>query len=154
MYKQISINGKDYKLEYSIEASLYSDCVSSITGILTDAAIAEKEKDVKKLLEGMSNIPQTALIIFYAGLMEAHGNHPNGDGSVPDIQTAKSLIAEFMREHHEDEYGNFYGVMQMCIEQMGEDGFFDLVGLNSMMETKPKKSRKTPQDHQKKTTDK
>lgn len=102
----------------------------------------------------MSNIPQTALTIFYAGLMEAHGNHLKGDGSVPDIQTAKSLIAQFMKEHKDDEYGNFYGVMQMCIEQMGEDGFFDLVGLNAMANTKPKKQRKTPQDHQKKATDK
>lgn len=154
MYKQISINGKDYKLEYSIEASLYSDCVSSIANMLADAAMAEKEQDVKKLLNGMSNIPQTALTIFYAGLMEHHGNHPNGDGTVPDIQTAKDLIAQFMKEHKEDEYGNFYGVMQMCVEQMGEDGFFDLVGLNAMVETKPKKQRKTPQDHQKKATDK
>lgn len=154
MYKQISINGKDYKLEYSIEASLYSDCVSTIAGMLADAAIAEKEQDVKKLVEGMANIPQTSLTIFYAGLIEHHGNYPNGDGTVPDIQTAKSLIAQFMKEHKEDEYGNFYGVMQMCVEQMGEDGFFDLVGLNAMVETKPKKQRKTPQDHQKKATDK
>ena len=69
---------------------------------------------------------------------------------MPDIQTAKGLIAEFMREHKEDEYGNFYGVMQMCIEQMGEDGFFDLVGLNAMTEgMKKKKPRKVPQDHKK-----
>lgn len=150
MYKALTIGGKEYHLEYSIEASLYSDCVSSIAGMLTDAAIAEKEQDVKMLLSGMSNIPQTALTIFYAGLMEAHGIHPNGDGQVPDIQTAKGLIAEFMREHKEDEYGNFYGVMHMCIEQMGEDGFFDLVGLNSMTEGMTKKKpRKTPQDHKK-----
>lgn len=150
MYKALTIGGKEYHLEYSIEASLYSDCVSSIAGMLTDAAIAEKEQDVKMLLSGMSNVPQTALTIFYAGLMEAHGTHPNGDGQVPDIQTAKGLIAEFMREHKEDEYGNFYGVMQMCIEQMGEDGFFDLVGLNAMTEgMKKKKPRKVPQDHKK-----
>ena len=150
MYKALTIGGKEYHLEYSIEATLYSDSVSSIAGMLTDPAIAEKEHDVKMLLSGMSNVPQTALTIFYAGLMEAHGTHPNGDGQVPDIQTAKGLIAEFMREHKEDEYGNFYGVMQMCIEQMGEDGFFDLVGLNAMTEgMKKKKPRKVPQDHKK-----
>lgn len=150
MYKALTIGGKEYHLEYSIEASLYSDCVSSVAGMLTDAAIAEKEQDVKMLLSGMSNVPQTALTIFYAGLMEAHGTHPNGDGQVPDIQSAKCLIAEFMREHKEDEYGNFYGVMQMCIEQMGEDGFFDLVGLNAMTEGMTKKKpRKVPQDHKK-----
>lgn len=150
MYKALTIGEKEYHLEYSIEASLYSDCVASITEMIANAAIAEKDQDLKMLLEGMSNVPQTALTIFYAGLMEAHGTHPNGDGQVPDIQTAKGLIATFMREHKEDEYGNFYGVMQMCIEQMGEDGFFDLVGLNAMTENAPKrKPRKTPQDHKK-----
>ena len=59
--------------------------------------------------------------------------HPDGDGSVPDIQTAKHLIAQYLKEHSEDDTGNFFGIMQMCIEQMGEDGFFKLTGLEGMM---------------------
>ena len=149
MYKVITINGKDYHLEYSIEASLYADCVTKITTLLTDIESGQATEDIKKLLSGFSNIPQTALTIFYAGLMEAHGNHPDGDGSVPDIQTAKRLIAEYIKEHKDDETGNFYGVMQMCIDQMGEDGFFKLVELEAMMASAPKKPRKTPQDHKK-----
>lgn len=152
MYKVLNIGGKDYKLEYSIEASLYADCVSSISGMFTNIGIAGELNDVKKFISEMSNIPQIALTIFYAGLMEAHGTHPQGDGTVPDIHTAKKLISQYIKEHAEDETGNFLGVMQICIEQMGEDGFFNLVGLAPMMELmtgKAKQQKKSPQDHRK-----
>ena len=71
MYKVLTIGGKDYHLEYSIEASLYADCITSLTSMMADVENAENEKNVKKMLAGMSNIPQTALTVFYAGLMEA-----------------------------------------------------------------------------------
>lgn len=150
MYKVLTIGGKDYKLEYSIEASLYADCISNLTGLMMDIDMAGTKNDIKKVLLGISNIPQTTLTMFYAGLMEHHGM--DGDGSVPDIQTAKRLISQYIKEHTEDDTGNFYGVMQMCIEQMGEDGFFKLVGLESMMQEtteKPKNITKMPQDHKK-----
>ena len=149
MYKVLTIGGKEYRLEYSIEASLYADCVTSLMGMMADVENADNEKNVKKMLEGMSNIPQTALTIFYAGLMEAHGSHPDGDGTVPDIQTAKRLISEYMKEHKGEDSGNFYGVMNICVEQMVEDGFFELVGLNALMESPKKKQKKVPTDHQK-----
>jgi hypothetical protein len=133
MYKVLQIGGKDYKLEYSIEASLYADCTASLTGLMTEIQIAGDSKDIKRIVSELSNIPQTTLTIFYAGLMEHHGVHPDGDGSVPDIQTAKHLIAQYLKEHSEDDTGNFFGIMQMCIEQMGEDGFFKLTGLEGMM---------------------
>lgn len=149
MYKLIRIGSEDYKLEYTIEASLYADCVSSLTGLMADIDMSGTSNDIKKVLSGISNIPNTTLTLFYAGLMEAHGTHPDGDGKVPDIQTAKQLIAKYIKEHSEDETGNFFGIMQMCIEQMGEDGFFKLIGLESMMNTAMKKPKKVPQDHKK-----
>ena len=149
MYKVLTIGGKEYRLEYSIEASLYADCVTSLMGMMADVENADNEKNVKKMLEGMSNIQQTALTIFYAGLMEAHGSHPDGDGTVPDIQTAKRLISEYMKEHKGEDSGNFYGVMNICVEQMVEDGFFELVGLHALMESPKKKQKKAPMDHQK-----
>lgn len=150
MYKALNIGGQEYRLEYSIEASLYADCVSSLTGLMAGIESAGNKNDIKKVLEEVSNVPQTALTLFYAGLMEAHGDHPDGDGKVSDIQTAKRLIAQFMREHKEDEAGNFFGIMQMCIEQMEEDDFFNLTGMTAMMESmtgKRKKQPKVPQDH-------
>ena len=113
MYKILNIGGQDYKLEYSIEASLYADCVSGLTSLMTDIEIAGEESNIKKLLSGISNIPQTALVMFYAGLMEAHGTHPDGDGKVPNIETAKKLIAQYIKEHSGEELGDFYGIMLM-----------------------------------------
>ena len=139
MYKIVKINNQDYKLEYSIEASLYADCISNLTILLADIGTAENNKDVKGMLKGMSNVPQTTLIMFYAGLMEHHGSHPSGDGKVPDISAAKSLISKYIREHAEDGEGNFYSVMEMCINQMAEDGFFRLIGLDKIMDLSPKK---------------
>ena len=148
MYKVIPIDGKEYHLEYTIEASLYADCISSLTEFMADIEIANSNKDIKKVLAGMSNIPQTALTLFYAGLMEAHGNHEGGDNSVPDKETAKTLITKYIKENKENGEGNFYSILEMCINQMSEDGFFDLVGLGAMMAQKPK-LRKVPQDHKK-----
>lgn len=150
MYKLLTINGNDYKLEYTVEASLYADCVSQLTNLMTDIDAAESNGDIKNIIRGISNIPQTALTLFYAGLMEAHGTHADGDGKVPDLATAKRLIFQYIKEHSNDETGNFYGIMQMCIEQMGEDGFFKLTGLEAMMNAateKAKKVTKMPQDH-------
>lgn len=141
MYKVLNIGGNDYKLEYSIEASLYADCVANLTGIMTDIGSARSENDIKKLLSGISNIPQTTLTMFYAGLLEAHGTHPDGDGKVPNIQAAKRLISQYLKEHAEDETGNFYGIMEMCISQMSEDGFFKLVGLEAMMSSGTKNTQ-------------
>lgn len=152
MYKSLTIGGEDYKLEYTIEASLYADCVSSVAAFLTDLQESGEKNDAKKLLSGIANIPQTALTIFYAGLMEYHGTHPDGDGKVPDIHAAKRLIAQYLKEHEDDENGNFYAIMQMCIDQMGEDGFFKRTGMEQMMNSmteEPKKQKKVPQDHKK-----
>ena len=150
MYKVITIGGEEYRLEYSIEASLYADCVSKLMSLMTDVETAGQEENIKKLFSGVSNIPDTTLSMFYAGLLEAHGLE--GDNKVPNIQAAKKLLSQYLKEHKDDETGNFYGVMEMCIGQMGEDGFFNLVGLDSMMESmteNPKKQRKVPQDHKK-----
>lgn len=133
MYKLLTIGGKEYKLEYTIEASLYNDCVSDMVSLLAEIQDAASKEDFRKTIREMSSVPQVAWTIFYAGLMEAHGNHSNGDKTVPDKETAKQLLVQYIREHKGQEEGNFYGVMNMCVEQMGEDGFFELTGMDSMI---------------------
>lgn len=153
MYRVLTIGGEEYRLEYSIEASLYSDCVESVSILMTQISSGEnpdmKESErIKSVLSGIANIPKTALQMFYAGLIEAHG--PNGDGRVPDLLTAKALVKTFLTEHKDDETGNFYGLMEMCLDQMGEDGFFKLAGLEAAIsEPDPKRKPKVPQDHKK-----
>ena len=38
MYKVLKIGGKDYKLEYGIEASLFDDCVKSVMNMLVSTS--------------------------------------------------------------------------------------------------------------------
>lgn len=133
MYKVIEIGGKEYKLEYTIEASLYGDCVASMTSLLASIGEAGSEDNIKKAIYEAANIPQVALTVFYAGLMEAHGTHPEGDGTVPDKETAKKLLVQYIKEHKDQEGGNFYDVLTMCTDKMGEDGFFVLTGMDSMI---------------------
>lgn len=148
MYKVLNIGGRDYRLEYTIEASLYADCVTSIMGLLSELNDSREQKDTKRLFSGIANVPQTAITIFYAGLLEHHGEV--GDMSVMSPQEAKRLVSQYLREHKEDESGNFYGLLNMCIEQMGEDGFFKLIGMDAMVDASQKKLPKKPRDHQKK----
>ena len=146
MYKVLNIEGKEFHLEYSIEASLYADCVSSLTSLMVEIETASSEKNIKDVLKGVSNIPQTALVLFYAGLMDAHGDHPDGDRTVRSMQDSKHILSAYLKEHKDDGTGNFYSVLEMCIQQMTEDDFFNLVGLSAMIAQKSK-TRKMPQDH-------
>lgn len=153
MSRILEINGKEYKLEFTIEASLYKDCTEKVTGFMSNVASTEDGEDnkgkIKDLISTMSDIPQTTLTMFYAGLMEHHGE--DGDQTVMSLHDAKKLIKQYFKEHQEDETGNFYGVMQILLEQMGEDGFFKQIGLEQIAEQTTKEV-KTPQDHKRKLT--
>lgn len=148
MYKVLNIGGKDYCLEYTIEASLYSDCTEKLVDFFGKTAATanidqmtdglseeEKSKVQKEVLEnqikGLSNIPNTAMTLFYAGLIQYHGKR--GDRTVMSIDDAKDIIARYFYEHQEDGTDNFYDVLTMCMDQMAEDGFFKRVGLEKVM---------------------
>lgn len=144
----MNIGGKDYRLEYTIEASLYDECTEKLINFIGNTAVAALEPEwpdgtteeqkinarkelLKNSISGISNLPQTALTIFYAGLLEYHGI--NGDGTVRSKQDAKELVREYFKEHSEDGTDTFYDLLMVCIEQMGEDGFFKRTGLEKMM---------------------
>lgn len=167
MYKVLEIGGKDYKLEYSMEASLYGDCTDEVLHFIEKTAEVSVEIDpdtpaeqlegimrdkMAKYIHNISNLPQRVLTLFYAGLIEHHGNHSGGDRTVCGKDDAKRLLAQYLREHRGDEYGDFFSMMNMIIEQMGEDGFFDLIGLDKAFRIPDAKQQKQPQDHKKKIT--
>lgn len=143
MYSILKIGGKEYKLEFTFEASMYSDCVSSVMNILGGLS----GDDIRTQIASMSDIPKTAVTLLYAGLLEHHGEELN-------LKDAKMLARQWILEQGED--GNFYALLKMCIDQMGEDGFFKLTGLEDMLtqEEEAKPAPKTPQDHKRKTTKK
>lgn len=144
----LKIGKEEYTFKFDIEASLYSECTEKVTSILF-AMAGEEGKDAKKaFLSSLSDIPQVALHMFHAGLLENHD---------VTLSESKKLIAQYIREHREDETGSFYGVMNMLLEDMGEDGFFEMIGLDKMLakvtdQVEKVKAPKVPQDHKKKET--
>lgn len=149
--KVINIGGKDYTIEFTIEASLYSECTEKVMGLMLSIADAGEKDELSAIAPSMSDIPQTTLTMFYAGLLEHHGEE--GDGTVLTKKDAKKLIKQYLDEHKEDETGNFYGLMELMIEIMTDDDFFNQIGLKQLFqETQTEKEVKTPQDHKKKTT--
>ncbi len=166
MYKILPIGGKDYKLEYTVEASLYGDCTEALIdffgkafgtsnaeelteGMSEEQKIAVRQALLKNSISGISNLPQTALTVFYAGLLEHHG--PEGDGKVTTKAEAKELVRQYFEDHKDDGTGNFFDLMFICVEQMGEDVFFDKTGLSKVLGAgqTAQKSLKRPQDHKK-----
>ena len=132
MYKTIKIGTNDYKLEYSIEASLYSDCIDKVSGMLVNVVMGQSEKDLKPIISAMSDVPNTAITVFYAGLLEHHG--AEGDGTVLNRDAAKRLAVVLLKDDSND-IKNWYDLLVLCMNQMGDDGFFDLVGMNEMLQT-------------------
>lgn len=157
MAKIITIENKDYSIEYSIEASLYKDCTEKVTNIMIGTMGAERKELVATLSSQVANVPQTTISAFYAGLLEHHGEC--GDGTVLSEADAKKLLVKYFSEHKGEEDANFFGVMNMLINQMAEDGFFDQIGLTQIVKNwvqtvvemqEAKKTPKKPQDHKKK----
>lgn len=149
MYSIVKINGNDYKFEFSIEASLYNDCIESVMGLMIDMD-ASGNSDRKAVLSTISDMPHVAVTCFYAGLLEHHGTEA-GDGKVPNLDKAKELAKTLLRDKESD-INNWYDILTLCTEQMAEDGFFDLIGLTDMVGTSNrKKAPKAPQDHKRKT---
>ena len=54
MYKVLKIGGKDYKLEYGIEASLFDDCVKSVMNMLVSTS-GGTDRSLKEMVSGMRN---------------------------------------------------------------------------------------------------
>ena len=176
MYKVLPIDGKDWKIEYSIEASLYGECTEKLIEFMQTIAggadelpenataeqiAAAKKNFIKEKISGVCDITNTALTMFYAGLLEHHG--PEGDRSIISKKDAKQLVRKYFAEHAEDGTGNFYDLLQLLMEQMGEDGFFKMTGVEKMLDEmakkmkemeeaeEEKKTKKLPQDHKKAT---
>lgn len=141
--KIINIGGKDYTFEFSIEASMYGDCTESVMNFMFDVGNAQEEQDTRELLKTMTSIPNTAMTLFYAGLMEHHGD------DITNMAQAKELVKVYFKESG----ANFYSIIQEMLECMGDDGFFDLIGLTAMT-AETTKPMKQPQDHKKKVTKK
>lgn len=154
---EISIKDKQYKLEYTFEAVRHKALLKMMFDIMSGAYTTKKilaiqneneANAVVAMLDGTSDmvadIPEITEIAFYAGLLE---NNP------VDKAEAKSLMKQYMIDNKLS-FNALYTQIKECMEN---DGFFDLSGINEMLEqmnkamTESQDNKKViPMDHQKK----
>ena len=144
--RTLTVGNVDYTIEFSIEASLHKDCTEKVTCLMAGIAEAQSKDDIKTLISNMADIPQTTLHMLHAGLLE---NQPNWD-----ISKTKAVIKQYLTERKGQEDGNYYSLMETLIEDMANDGFFEMIGLDKMFQTEQKREPKKPQDHKKKSSGK
>ena len=150
--KAITVDGNEYKLEFSFEAAEHKELVKKMFDVVSGAIFVKNAKDIKNptvgdMVDGTadlaSEIPRICVEGFYAGLLE--NNHVSQD-------EAKTLMKAYMKENKLS-FKKLYEELKQCME---DDGFFDLSGLRemseSMNEETEEKITKIPQDHRKKQT--
>ena len=58
MYKVLNISGKDYKIEFSVEASLYGECTEKVINLMTAVnEDGDNADSIKAKFKGISDIP-------------------------------------------------------------------------------------------------
>lgn len=156
--KRITIDNVEYTIEFSIEATLYNEVTESVMDMFLSGniiqAVAEEgtdaidktEKALKQTFKEMADIPNKALTMFYAGLLEHHSDE------IRSKNDAKKLLVTYLKEHKDDEEPlTLYDVMTDMLSEMGNDSFFDMIGLAKVMNNAEKEAKK-PQDHKRKAT--
>ena len=156
--KRITIDNVEYTIEFSIEATLYNEVTESVMDMFLSGniiqAVAEEgtgaidktEKALKQTFKEMADIPNKALTMFYAGLLEHHNDE------IRSKNDAKKLLVTYLKEHKDDEEPlTLYDVMTDMLSEMGNDSFFDMIGLAKVMNNAEKEAKK-PQDHKRKAT--
>lgn len=127
----LNIGNKDYNIEFNIEASLNAECVDQITEFVCGLNKANTRNPIQAVLNSVKDKPKTVLAMFYAGLLEHHGE--DGDGTITSKADAKKLLKQYFAEHKDDDAGNYYALYSLLLGQMEDDGFFGLIGLEQTM---------------------
>ena len=154
---KFSVEGKEYTLEYTFEAAENQKCVDAMTDIFGGAMMTKIDEtksealQIRDFLMTISDLPRMAMDMFYAGLLENHGE--DGDGTITSRLDAKRLYKQFCKENPDDAMAtSYYGLITVISNQMEEDGFFKRTGLADILESMGNAVQevKKPTDHKKK----
>ncbi len=100
----ITVNGKEYILEYTFEAAECHECIDAamdIFGGMMTAKIDSKhseEMQVRDFLMSLSDLPRMAMDMFYAGLLENHGTPMMETEQLQVVQMRDVCINSFARK--------------------------------------------------------
>ena len=160
----ITVNGKEYILEYTFEAAECHECIDAamdIFGGMMTAKIDSKhseEMQVRDFLMSLSDLPRMAMDMFYAGLLENHGTSQMETEQLQVVQMRDVCINSFarkilkMKEQHLTML--FVLLLQSRWRKMvffKRTGMEDILeNMESLVKSKQKKQPKKPMDHQRK----
>lgn len=134
----ISINGKNYDLEFTFAAADEKGLVQSMFKVVSGAYMFGGKENADSMAVAMidgvaemvADLPHICKQAFFAGLKE-HDPDITYDGAV-------DLMKAYMKENKL----SFNAMYQLLKTQMEEDGFFDLTGITEMLEQMGQKSKK------------
>lgn len=144
MYRSFEFDGKEYRLEYSVEAYMekYTDYDGARKTHVTPLVeyMTKMNNGGGEDVASAFDIPEIAAHAMFAGLIRWHGRGKRGDKTIATLDDAKELCMELIDANPEDKYlGTWSGLVLMCIEQIEEDGFFTkLAGMTEPQDKKPK----------------
>lgn len=135
--KTIKISGKDYKFEYTIEASLYPPCTETIMDTFINIGVGQGAAEnndamtvVDTIKKTVSNVPVKAMTLFHAGLLEHYEFSE---------EESKALLRAYLKESGK----SFRDILGELMDIVAEDNFFDLIGLNQMFPTEEQTEKKS-----------
>ena len=106
------VGDKEYTLEYTFEAAENQKCVDAMTDIFGGAMMTKIDDSksealqIRDFLMTISDLPRMAMDMFYAGLLENHGE--DGDGEIMSRLDAKRLYKKFCKENPDDVMESYY----------------------------------------------
>lgn len=154
---EMKVGKKIFTLEYTFEAAANKGCIDAamdIFGGVITTRIDDRQSEtlqIRDFIMSLSDLPRMAMEMFYAGLLENHGEE--GDGSITSLSDAKKVYKQFCKENPEDvKATSYYGLCTAISAQMEADGFFKRTGMMDILGnmSKVKNPVKNPSDRKKK----
>ena len=152
--KTITVDGKEYKLEFGFDAVEVGDLVQKMFEVKSGIYIARSAQDGNNIavamLDGTSEmlatIPKICVLAIYAGCLE---HNP------VSMDEAKALLKKYMKQEKKSCTDVYNEVLMPCME---DDGFFVMSGIEKMIDTinhemenaeQEQTPKEVPQDHKK-----
>lgn len=153
--KTITVDGKEYKLEFGFDAVEVGELVQKMfevkSGIYIARSAQEGNNIAVAMLDGTSEmlatIPKICVLAIYAGCLE---HNP------VSMDEAKALLKKYMKQEKKSCTDVYNEVLMPCME---DDGFFVMSGIEKMIETMnqameqeenaEQTTKVVPQDHKK-----
>ncbi len=123
--KEITVGGKDYKLEFTFDAAEDKNLVQRMFNFMSGAYILKGGKNMAQaVLDGVSDmisdIASVCVVAIHAGCI---ANNP------VSMDEAKKITRGYLKENN----SNYRKLFEEIKTWMEEDGFFDLSGINDML---------------------